>query len=90
MLAVVIGATAAQLHVMKNAFQEADVDSNGFLNIQEFMVLMKKHGIGNPAEVAEAFAAADQDGTKLVKYSEFIAAAQVGRLLCVQDQCALV
>ena len=41
----------------------------------EFKVLMAKHGVDNDAEVSAAFDAINQDGTGMIKYSEFVAAA---------------
>ena len=69
--------SAEQLKDLNRAFQAADANRDGVIEKHEFSTLMKANGIEDPSAIEEAFMAIDQDATGMIKYSEFIGAAQL-------------
>lgn len=75
-LAAVGKMSGEMLKDLNRAFAKADRNSDGVIDQEEFNELMKLAGIADPSQIEDAFSTVDQDGTGLINYSEFIAAAQ--------------
>jgi Ca2+-binding EF-hand superfamily protein len=56
------------------AFSAADKDQDGLISREDFAALMSKFGVKDPVQLATYFDAVNQDGTGMIKYSEFVAA----------------
>ena len=67
-------ADAESLKKLGEAFSVADTDQDGLISREDFASLMSKFGVKDPAQLALIFDAVNQDGTGMIKYSEFVAA----------------
>ena len=69
---------------LKQAFVAFDSQQNGTVSLTEFRLVMKRTGQLSDHEIENLFADLDLDGSGLIKYSEFLAAA-VSESICMQE-----
>ena len=59
---------------MREAFQLADDNCNGVITHDEFINIMRSHGVMDQQESSALFSSIDQDHTLTITYNEFLAA----------------
>lgn len=84
LMAIAFGMSENEIDGLKQAFVAFDTQQNGTVSLAEFRQVMMRTGQLSENEIETLFADLDLDGSGLIKYSEFLAAA-VSESICMQE-----
>lgn len=76
---------ATQMENLRDLFIELDTDHTGTLSISEIEAVLRDQGLMR-AEIERIFQVMDQDGTKQISYSEWLAASLDHRLYLTRER----
>ena len=79
--------TSAEIGGLRDAFQKFDLSQNGTVCLEEFKEMMSNSGMSDE-EIESLFRSIDLDGSKLIHFTEFLAATLEARGVIVEQRLA--